>query len=103
MKAKVEQYQPRLFFAFGFPRHCLLRLLWFIAYFLADFAVLYNSFLPFCLALFLLFILSTFYFICISFASNWLGKLHGLKRFLVLLNVSTCVCDFALDLLFVVI
>lgn len=30
-----------------------------------------------------LFVLSTFYFICISCAANWLGKLHGLKRFLV--------------------
>lgn len=90
MKARVEQCRPRpcpsLCLRLCFPRHCLLRLLWFIAYFLADFAVLYNSFLPFCFALFLFvswFVLSTFYFICTSCAANWLGKLHGLKRFLV--------------------
>lgn len=90
MKARVEQCRPRpcpsLCLWLCFPRHCLLRLLWFIAYFLADFAVLYNSFLPFCFALFLFvfsLVLSTFYFICTSCAANWLGKLHGLKRFLV--------------------
>lgn len=37
-------------------------------------------------------VLSTFYFICISCAANWLGKLHGLKRFLVC-SVCLRVCE----------